>query len=135
MAVDRAQAADHPVAAINEWQRAKLYQWRTDPSLACAPLMWASVATICAPNRRVAGALAMIGPSRTDKGLPRPGDETSPSRNRNRGGGTSGTSPSVGRRCGARCPARDDPGRLDLTMRSRASNVSPPATASRIARS
>lgn len=59
VAVDRAQAADHPVAAINAWQRAKLHQWRIDPSLACAPLMWASVATICAPNRRVAGALAM----------------------------------------------------------------------------
>lgn len=56
VAVDRAQTADRPVAAINEWQRAKLHQWRTDPSLACAPLMWASVATISAPNRRAAGS-------------------------------------------------------------------------------
>ncbi|GGK53504.1 CHAT domain-containing protein [Nocardia camponoti] len=46
VAVDTAHGAANPVAALNDWQRTRLAEWRTNPSPANAPLLWAAFATV-----------------------------------------------------------------------------------------
>lgn len=51
IAIDAAQTADDPVAALCEWQRCKLNAWRTAPCLGDAPIVWAAAMTMTAPVR------------------------------------------------------------------------------------
>ena len=52
LALDDAQQADDPVAAVCAWQRAQLDRWRADPSLATSPLIWGAAMTMTAPSSR-----------------------------------------------------------------------------------
>lgn len=51
MAIDRSLQDRDPIKAINAWQRTMLNAWRETPCLDTAPLTWASVAAIHAPDR------------------------------------------------------------------------------------
>lgn len=53
LAVDDAQAGADPAAALGIWQRARLAEWRTNPTPATSPLTWAAVGTYLCPPREV----------------------------------------------------------------------------------
>lgn len=53
LAVDDTHQSADPVAALGEWQRAKLDQWRSDPGAATSPLTWAAAGTHVCPPREV----------------------------------------------------------------------------------
>lgn len=50
-AIDDSLQATDPVGAFNAWQRGRLADWTNEGGLTNAPLTWAAVATIHAPNR------------------------------------------------------------------------------------
>ncbi|WP_241548479.1 CHAT domain-containing protein [Gordonia alkanivorans] len=58
LAVDESQTEQDPVAALAEWQRRKLDQWRDSPGPATSPLTWAAVGTHVCPRREVTMAPA-----------------------------------------------------------------------------
>lgn len=53
LAVDYTHEQPDPVAALADWQRAKLAQWRADPGPATSPLTWAAVGCHVCPARSV----------------------------------------------------------------------------------
>lgn len=53
LAVDDTHCAQDPVAALAQWQRTKLEQWRSTPGPATSPLTWAAVGVHVCPVRAV----------------------------------------------------------------------------------
>ncbi|RKT55788.1 CHAT domain-containing protein [Saccharothrix australiensis] len=51
-AVDRAQSAADPVAALGAWQREQATRWERTGDPACSPVVWAAFATAWAPAPR-----------------------------------------------------------------------------------
>ena len=51
VAVDRAHAAEDPVAALREWQLAKLRRWEVDGNIVDSPILFAGITTHHAPPR------------------------------------------------------------------------------------
>jgi hypothetical protein len=52
-AINQAQAALDPVAALCGWQRTQLIRWRQNPSLSTSPLLWGAALTMTAPRRLI----------------------------------------------------------------------------------
>ncbi|WP_224401699.1 hypothetical protein [Pseudonocardia sp. ICBG1034] len=50
MAVDDAHGSPDPLAALGEWQRARLAAWRAHGAVEDVPLLWASLVTYLAPD-------------------------------------------------------------------------------------
>ncbi|MBB4967237.1 CHAT domain-containing protein [Saccharothrix violaceirubra] len=52
-AIDAAQQADDPVAALNAWQRERADEWERTGDPACSPVVWAAFGTAWAPQSTV----------------------------------------------------------------------------------
>ncbi|MBB5800631.1 hypothetical protein F4560_000399 [Saccharothrix ecbatanensis] len=52
VAIDTAHRAEHPVTALNDWQRAAATRWEETGDLTCSPLVWAAFTTTWAPGPR-----------------------------------------------------------------------------------
>ncbi|WP_433273674.1 CHAT domain-containing protein [Actinosynnema sp. CS-041913] len=57
VAVDAAQAAADPIAALNAWQRDQASRWEETGDPACSPVVWAAFATAWAPAPKVLAAV------------------------------------------------------------------------------
>ncbi|WP_447006957.1 CHAT domain-containing protein [Saccharothrix isguenensis] len=52
VAIDAAHRAEHPVTALNDWQRAAATRWEETGDPTCSPLVWAAFTTTWAPGPR-----------------------------------------------------------------------------------